>query len=58
MKLIDADALEKAIYEWMPKDQETWADSDIPPISFEEMCDIGGCGCFVEEDEQTEVQTG
>lgn len=31
-RLIDADALEKAIYEWMPKDQETWADSDIPPI--------------------------
>ena len=32
MKLIDADALEKAIYEWMPKDQETWMDSKIPPI--------------------------
>jgi len=31
-KLIDADALEKAIYEWMPKDQETWMESDIPPI--------------------------
>jgi hypothetical protein len=27
-------------------------------LSFEELCDIGGCGCFVEEDEQTEVQTG
>lgn len=32
MKLISVDALEKAIYEWMPKDQETWMDSDIPPI--------------------------
>lgn len=32
MRLIDADALEKAIYEWMPKDQETWVESDIPPI--------------------------
>lgn len=32
MRLIDADALEKAIYEWMPKDQETWMESDIPPI--------------------------
>lgn len=32
MRLIDADALEKAIYEWMPKDQETWMNSDIPPI--------------------------
>ena len=31
-RLIDGDALEKAIYEWMPKDQETWMDSDIPPI--------------------------
>lgn len=32
MRLIDGDALEKAIYEWMPKDQETWMDSKIPPI--------------------------
>ena len=32
MRLIDADALEKAIYEWMPKDQETYMDSEIPPI--------------------------
>lgn len=32
MRLIDADALEKAIYEWMPKDQSTWMDSDLPPI--------------------------
>ena len=32
MKLINANALEKAIYEWMPKDQETWMNSDIPPI--------------------------
>ena len=32
MRLIDADALEKAINEWMPKDQSTWMDSDIPPI--------------------------
>ena len=32
MKLINANALEKAIYEWMPKDQETWMDSKIPPI--------------------------
>ena len=31
-RLIDGDALEKAIYEWMPKDQETWMDSKIPPI--------------------------
>lgn len=31
-RLIDADALEKAINEWMPKDQETWMESDIPPI--------------------------
>lgn len=29
---IDADALERAIYEWMPKDQEAWMGSDIPPI--------------------------
>ena len=32
MRLIDAEALEKAINEWMPKDQETWMESDIPPI--------------------------
>lgn len=32
MRLIDADALEKAIYKWMPKDQSTWMDSDLPPI--------------------------
>ena len=31
-RLIYADALEKAIYEWMPKDQETWMESDIPPV--------------------------
>lgn len=31
-RLIDADELEKAIYKWMPKDMESWADSDIPPI--------------------------
>ena len=31
-RLIDADALEKAIYEWMPKAQETWMESEIPPI--------------------------
>ena len=31
-RLIDADALKKAIYEWMPKDQTTWMDSSIPPI--------------------------
>ncbi len=31
-RLINADALEKAIYEWMPKDQSTWMDSDLPPI--------------------------
>ena len=31
-RLIDADELEKAIYEWMPKDQETWMESKIPPI--------------------------
>lgn len=30
-RLIDGDALERAIYEWMPKDQETWMDSKIPP---------------------------
>ena len=32
MRLIDADLLEKEIYKWMPKDQETWMDSEIPPI--------------------------
>jgi len=32
MRLIDADELEKAIYEWMPKDQSTWMESDLPPI--------------------------
>lgn len=32
MILIDRDALEKAIYEWMPKNQEEWMDSKIPPI--------------------------
>ena len=32
MKLIDADLLEKEIYKWMPKDQETWMESDLPPI--------------------------
>ena len=32
MRMIDSDALERAIYEWMPKDQEAWMDSDIPPI--------------------------
>lgn len=32
MRLINADALEKEIYKWMSKDQETWMDSDIPPI--------------------------
>ena len=32
MRFIDADVLEKEIYKWMPKDQETWMDSDIPPI--------------------------
>lgn len=32
MRLIDADALEKEIYKWMPKDQESWMDSEIPPI--------------------------
>ena len=32
MRLIDADALKKEIYKWMPKDQETWMDSEIPPI--------------------------
>lgn len=32
MRLIDADLLEKEIYKWMPKDQETWMSSDIPPI--------------------------
>ena len=32
MRLIDADELEKAIYEWMPKDQSTWMDSYLPPI--------------------------
>lgn len=31
-RLIDADELEKAIYKWMPKDMETWADGPIPPI--------------------------
>lgn len=31
-RYIDADALATAIYEWMPKDQETWMESDIPPI--------------------------
>ena len=31
-RLIDADKLEKEIYKWMPKDQETWMDSEIPPI--------------------------
>lgn len=31
-RLIDADLLEKEIYKWMPKDQETWMSSDIPPI--------------------------
>ena len=31
-RLIDADLLEKEIYKWMPKDQETWMDSEIPPI--------------------------
>ena len=31
-RLIDADALEKAIYEWMPKNQEEWLDGDLPPI--------------------------
>lgn len=31
-RLIDADLLEKEIYKWMPKDQETWTSSDIPPI--------------------------
>ena len=32
MRLIDADLLEKEIYKWMPKDQETWMEGDIPPI--------------------------
>lgn len=32
MRLINADLLEKEIYKWMPKDQETWMDSDLPPI--------------------------
>lgn len=32
MRLIDCEALEKAIYEWMPKDLETWMDGDLPPI--------------------------
>lgn len=32
MRLIDADLLEREIYKWMPKDQETWMDSDLPPI--------------------------
>lgn len=32
MRLIDGDALERVIYEWMPKDQGAWMDSDIPPI--------------------------
>ena len=31
-RLIDADLLEKEIYKWMPKDQETWMESDLPPI--------------------------
>lgn len=31
-RLIDADAIEKEIYKWMPKDQETWMDGEIPPI--------------------------
>ena len=31
-RYIDADDLEKAIYKWMPKDQETWMDSEITPI--------------------------
>ena len=31
-RLIDANALEKAIYEWMPKNQEEWLDGDLPPI--------------------------
>ena len=31
MRLIDVDALEKAINEWMPKDKETWLNSEIPP---------------------------
>lgn len=31
-RLIDADLLEKEIYKWMPKDQETWMSSDIPTI--------------------------
>ena len=32
MRLIDADILEKEIYKWMPKDQEAWMDSGLPPI--------------------------
>ena len=32
MRLIDADTLEKEIYKGIPKDQETWMDSEIPPI--------------------------
>lgn len=32
IRLIDADALKKAINEWMPKDQETWMESDILPV--------------------------
>ena len=32
MRLIDADALEKAINEWMPKTQEELMASSIPPI--------------------------
>ena len=32
MKLIDADALEKAIYKWMPKYEGTWMDGWISPI--------------------------
>lgn len=31
-RLIDADALEKAIYEWVPKVQETWAESELSLI--------------------------
>jgi hypothetical protein len=32
MRLIDADALEKAIYKWMPKYEGTWMDGWISPI--------------------------
>ncbi len=31
-RLIDADALEKAIYKWMPKYEGTWMDGWISPI--------------------------